>query len=100
MELRSEESNAFNASGSSNVMDGQWHHIVGGINRATGTSFIYADGVLEGTNGSASGNIRTATELRIGVSGNENLQGEIDDVRIYNKALSGEEIEALYGQGL
>ena len=100
IELRSEEGSGFNATASSNVMDGQWHHLVGGVDRTTGTSFIYVDGVLEGTNGSASGNIRTATDLQIGVSGNENLQGEIDDVRIYNKALSGEEVDGLFGQGL
>jgi len=42
------------------------------------------------------GDINTTDILTIGQGGNYYLNGSLDDVRIYNRALSADEIQALY----
>jgi hypothetical protein len=77
-----------------------WYHVVGLYD---GSDFeIYINAALEGHT-SFSGKIMTTTiDLMIGqVLPNVttyNFKGTIDDVRIYDYALSVEEIEALYGE--
>lgn len=89
------------ASSSSNVAcnvppSRQWHHIVG---KQTGTSgSLYVDGVLR-----ASGTVRAIgnapTSITIGrydTVGFDYFTGRIDEVRIYNRALSDAEILELF----
>ncbi|MCW1925012.1 tandem-95 repeat protein [Luteolibacter arcticus] len=80
---------------------GQWHHVtcVG-----DGTTLkIYIDGVLATTGGSATSNYgSSASPFRIGGGGiwdptGNGFTGEIDDVRIYERALSAAEVRALHG---
>ena len=82
--------------GATTVTPGVWHHVAAVYDGAT--IKIYLDGVLDGsvvanyapTNGSAS--------LKIGARGddaNTRLNGLIDDVRIFNRALSEAEIQIL-----
>lgn len=77
-----------------------WYHMVGLYD---GSDFeIFINGALEGHT-SFSGKILTTTiDLMIGQvlpnSSTYNFKGIIDDVRIYDYALSVEEIEALYGE--
>jgi hypothetical protein len=85
---------------SSNTSDGEWHHFIGVCDRAQHISpDVYLDGVL--TNGIGSGycdNLTddiTFTSFLIG----QTFQGLIDNVRIYNTALSQSEISDLYGTG-
>jgi hypothetical protein len=76
---------------------GQWHHIAGVYDANAGR--IYVDGVMRGS--IASAGIPTPTTIwKIGnVSGGGTgtgfFQGAIDDVRVYNRALTGAEIAAL-----
>ncbi len=78
---------------------GVWHHIVG---VSTGSVFsFYIDGAL-----AASTNVAvsvTNANYRIGASGPQSnvypFDGKIDDVRIYNRALSAAEVTQLYNQG-
>ncbi len=73
-----------------------WHHLAGVYDADAATLKIYEDGDLLGQN---SGTIVTigAGDLWIGgaKSVNEYLDGVVDDVRIYNRALSDEEITEL-----
>ncbi len=96
--------------------DGNWHHICGWYNSSsTEDKKIFVDGEKEvSDNNSHSGrnlgtSLRTKTYGFIGwgseassFDGNGNfhqsdfMKGEIDDVRIYSRSLSDEEIRALY----
>jgi len=59
---------------------------------------IYMDGVREYNNvGTATYN--NGTISRIGYNGSYYFQGNMDDVRVYNRALSPDEIRKLYNQG-
>jgi hypothetical protein len=75
--------------------DGKWHHVVGS---ADGTNLkIYVDGTLATT---TPGTIIVPTGAkRIGSSQSRYFNGAIDDVRIYNRALSAQEIQQLYKMG-
>lgn len=86
------------------VLDGQWHQIVGMRNGTVWS--IWVDGIMEnsvdaGTNSAMDNN----DPLVIGNSENGNIlsntwfRGLIDEVRIYNRALTSTEIQELYGQG-
>jgi len=78
-------------------IDTSWHHVVGTYN-GTNTS-IYFDGVYKG-GGAATGTLGTSTsdvaigDLRVGYG--YYFNGSIDDVMIFNRSLSAEEIKGLY----
>ncbi len=82
-----------------NVNDGQWHHVAGVYDGRK--MFLYVDGKLDLS-------AETATSIPVNdqpVYIGENSQrpgrrwnGLIDDVRVYNRALAPQEIEALYGR--
>lgn len=80
---------------------GEWHHIAYAIDDATDTVGMYLDGVL-GAAATFSGNalfMKPDQELRIGnCSGVEYMHGQIDEVRIYNRALSEAEVAGLVGR--
>ncbi|MFH0923908.1 MAG: LamG domain-containing protein, partial [Candidatus Falkowbacteria bacterium] len=84
------------------INDSQWHHIVGSYD---GTSMkIYIDGNLEDTNTDFSGNLPTNDgNVRIGAdyqpTPDNFFSGLIDEARIYNRALSADEIGELYRVG-
>ncbi len=82
-------------------LDGKWHHVAG-VTTATGMS-LYHDGQLRGTNmrGEAimySGNALWAGRDGGGAMGRD-FAGELDDVRIYTRALGAEEIATLAAGG-
>jgi hypothetical protein len=83
------------------VTDNEWHHILGVRN---GSVFLYyQDGVLiEEGNFPAVDVVAqaTGTNLSIGSNNTSNFfPGTIDEVRIYNRALSAAEVKALYNAG-
>jgi len=86
---------------SSTVNDGVWHHWVAVANR-TGYMKLYKDGVFD-TQADISAysgqNESSSVDLYIGgnsQSSNNNFNGTIDKVRIYNRALTTDEIKTLY----
>jgi hypothetical protein len=84
-----------NTSGTTVPVLNQWYHVVA-TSDASGTK-LYVNGTLEGSNSSVSTN--TGGVFDIGRHLNNNnyrIHGEVDDVRIYGKALSSTEIENLY----
>ncbi|QPB08403.1 hypothetical protein [Synechococcus phage S-H9-2] len=78
-------------SGTSNVADNEWHHIVGTWDGTTGR--VYVDGVLENS-GSLTAGAYTYTNTFIGknVGGSYYQNGFIGEARIYNRALSSTEV--------
>ncbi len=77
----------------------QWTHICGVISGSP--TALYVNGALFGTAGSGGGVSSITDHLWIGSSNaaTEIFNGKVDDVRIYNRALSASEIAALYGSG-
>jgi hypothetical protein len=89
-------------SASSGVTLDGWHYVVG-VRRGT-TLEIWIDGVLKGTGYiPAYVNSDTTAPFTIGVRSAADYgwaKGIIDEIRIYNRALSEEEIKFLYEEGL
>ncbi|MDQ3014705.1 MAG: LamG domain-containing protein [bacterium] len=85
--------------GTRDVVDGQWHHLVGVFNSATDIR-LYVDGALDKTVTTEGYGIGF-NNLNIGRIGRISpfayMNGRVDDVRVYNRSLSVEEIKALYG---
>jgi len=83
------------------LTDMKWHFLAAGYD---GTKlFLYEDGILKQTKTIGSDTIRTSAHtVKIGGStvANEWLNGLIDEVRIYNRALSEEEIRYHYNHTL
>jgi hypothetical protein len=82
-----------------NVCDNAWHHIA--VTR-TGTApsifKLYVDGVLQVTSNNAGNTVPTLTRLFVGCRAILALYfgGQIDDVRVYNRVLSSDDVTALY----
>jgi hypothetical protein len=83
--------------GNAVVDDGKWHHVAGVYDGTT--SSLYVDGRLDASQ-QTSGSIRTTDHrVRIGSNvqkGGRRFVGIVDDVRVYSRALSPEEIQALF----
>lgn len=88
-------------SGNTNVLNTGWHYIVGVRDPASDTLKLYIDGVLENTvadNSVVGMNVSAPISMAIGADHNSTFgitqpfRGAIDDVRVYNRALSNEEI--------
>ncbi len=84
-----------------NLVTGVWQHVVFTFDNAAGNIYnLYIDGVLFDTNNFPDGTIDGGTSnLLIGRDTNNNLyfDGIMDDVRVYNRALTITEINALPG---
>jgi len=83
------------------IPNNEWHHVVGTWNGIT--LRIYIDGVLNNTYNPGSSPINnTQYHFQVGAFGppsaglQQVIQGLIDEVRIYNRALSDSEIKVLY----
>ena len=88
------------ASSTVNVQDDQWHHVAGTM-RQSGSDYVYSiyvDGKLDNTATNAMGLTATSNGWAIGAryDGTWTYQGLIADVRIYDRALSASEIQAIY----
>jgi hypothetical protein len=86
-----------------------FYHVAGVVSRTEGTIKIYVDGVLKGTSSFTPGAAPYdygSTPWRIGISNpgasewRHPADGVVDDARIYNRALSAEEIAKFVAPGL
>ena len=90
------------------IADGNWHHVVGVRDRENGVCKIYVDGVLEDTDsevvtGGVS-DLQNTVPLTIGSPYNApntvyQYNGSVDEVAIYSKALSADEVLNRYKRG-
>ena len=92
------------------INDGTWHHIVWTLDR-DGSTITYIDNVVVNTQGATDGiDLSTPSnmETRIGTDGEAGatwaayFPGTIDEVAIWSRVLSADEVDTLYnsGQGL
>jgi len=81
------------------ITDGQWHHVGLVYDMNSLHRLLYVDGILVAEDASAVSGVPSDDGLYIGASKDLDagtlFSGFIDDVRIYNQALSTEEIAAL-----
>jgi len=86
------------STGATTVSPGTWHHVAAVYD---GTKmFIYLDGVLDGTNTMTRVPTDGGTSLKIGARGddaNTRLNGLMDEISIFDRALSPFEIASLAG---
>ena len=84
------------------VSDGNWHHAVGTFSDGNNTLRIYIDGVLRNSNTNATDGLAANTQsLLIGSrSGSFGFPGLLNDVRIYKRELSVNEVRQLYRGGI
>lgn len=81
-----------------NGFDNQWHQVVTSYDGATMKT--YADGVYINGRTPTAGHNAVATNMNIGRTNTaEYFSGVLDDVRLYNRALSDVEIQILYAAG-
>jgi uncharacterized delta-60 repeat protein len=84
------------------INDGQWHNLVGVYDGPGMTQRFYVDGILAGTRSNL-GNTPSPANFLIGGSTTSSgvprgeFAGLIDEVQIYRRALSGNEVEFLFG---
>jgi len=79
-----------------------WYHLAGTWDKTEGKMRIYVNGNLENTTSNVTTAITPQTSVvNLGgdVQNNTNTAGIIDDIRIYNRALSAKEILQLYQMG-
>jgi hypothetical protein len=89
--------------GTTQLQAGQWYHVV--VTHETDHEEVWINGVeeIDDTDPSIADSIANNNEpLYIGYHKDENtyFNGTIDDVRIYDRVLSGGEILQIYGEGL
>jgi len=115
-DLRTSGSYSYENGQSYTIEVGNWHHICGWFNKSsTVDKKIFVDGVMVASNSNSHSGRNLGTSERTGhygfigwgseassFNGNGNvhqddfMRGKIDDVRIYSRSLSDEEIRALY----
>ena len=87
--------------GTNVVNDGTWHFVV--MTDNGGVKKMYVDGVLDSLTFNAWSGNGVGSQLRIGgngpgeADGQVGLNGLIDEVYVYNRALSQAEVQSLYG---
>jgi hypothetical protein len=74
------------------IQDTNWHHVAATRN-SSGNVTIYVDGVADGGGTVPTRTAFTGTVIGAGCASYSNFNGTIDEVRIYNRALSAEEIQ-------
>jgi hypothetical protein len=86
--------------GTTNIVDNSWHLLTITVDKVNDIIKIYTDSRLENTIAESwiSGSTVTTNPLYLGMLRGQNFYftGSIDDVRIYNRALSESEIQQLY----
>ncbi len=93
---------------SSAINTNEWHHVTGVFSATTGVNELYVDGELVGSNsGPASANIEVTSSsngaFEIGrrssnLINKEYFYGELDEVRVFNKSLSANQIQQMVFQ--
>lgn len=91
---------------SASIYDGTWHHLVAVVpsGATVGTVQFYLDGTLLTTvnhsdTTSRAINTSTGTTVKIGAYGTNYFNGQIDEVAIWDHALTSGEVSSLYNSG-
>jgi len=83
------------------IVDNSWHHIFTVVDRTSNLSKTYLDGNMVLSTGLGScGGVSPAANLYFGrYSGGNYMQGSLDDVRIYNYALTADQVKQVMNEG-
>jgi len=82
------------------VTDGNWHHVMIVVDHTANFLYMYIDGSVATSTGiSTVGSTTNVRNLDFGNDASNYFNGTMDDIRIYNKALSAAEVTALYNSG-
>ena len=92
-EQASDAGGTFDVNIDSGVLSNGWHHIL--ARRSGATTQLYVDGLFKVEDTSAGSDLNNTSPIRMGSNGSPSAS-TVDDVRIYNRALSAAEIQALY----
>jgi len=79
-----------------NLANGQWHHVVYTYGAAVGGQKLYVDGVLRASGTKDASDFDWQERINIGFShdaAQDYFEGVLEDVRIYGKTLSEEEVQ-------
>ena len=88
-----------NATGTTTITDGSWHYLVGTYD---GNNLkLYVDGVLEATTATTATPLTGSGAFYVASSaGSNNYNGSMDEISVWNRALSAAEVTNLIGQRL
>ncbi len=77
-----------------NYADGHWHHVAHVFGSSVGGERLYVDGILMASGTKAASDFNWNTHIRIGYSQDaaNPLQGQIDEVRVWNVARTQQQI--------
>src|SRR5207245_422320 len=88
-----------------NVNDGNFHHVVFVVDRSSQTEQLYIDNSLQASASIATvGSLDTSFDLYLGGTASPNtavnfFAGTMDQVRVYNGVLSTSDIQSLFNEG-
>jgi len=74
---------------------GEWVHIAV-VKESDTTQHVYINGELYKSAVTSNWGVNEANRLRIGTYGNHGFEGKLDDIRVYGRALNGDEIRDIY----
>jgi hypothetical protein len=79
------------------ITPGTWHHVAASVRRGSSgrQSKIYVDGVEVASGDVAAGNLDNSTPLCFGKIDKYRFHGQLDDVWIFRRALSGDEVKKI-----
>lgn len=87
------------------VNDGQWHHVVGIFDASTGLASLYIDGKFDNSDtqsGSApnvSKMVRLGGNINTGGAMTQPYDGQIDEAKVFNYALTTQQILTVFREG-
>lgn len=83
------------AIGSTNILANQWYHVAATFNNTSNTITVYVNGISDGAGVASLAPLSSSVDLKIGARGNDQatkMDGEIDEVRLWNTVLTVSEI--------
>ncbi|MBI2572936.1 LamG domain-containing protein [Candidatus Woesearchaeota archaeon] len=80
------------------IVENEWYFIAASFD-SSGTNRLYINGIEE-ANGTGKAPENRATALRLGKSGTEYFSGWMDEVAMWNRTLSAQEIQDIYKRGV
>jgi concanavalin A-like lectin/glucanase superfamily protein len=82
---------------SAQVPTGVWKHVAGTYNQATGAMTVFIDGAANSSTGTSPAPPSDGVSgLIIGRNGSNEFNGNIDEVRVYSRALTQPEVNSLF----
>lgn len=87
--------------GANQISAGQWYHFAAVFDSVADVQYVYVNGALAASASNTLSTISNTTPFNNNRIGNdsdtgEEFDGRIDDIRVYNRALTAAEVTALY----